>query len=365
VKYRLVFKDSYTPEPGKTEEFENTASVKIKLDDDDLTYNAEAQVEYGRPIVDKKMTAAGGSIVDVRIVINPDGKTLAEDAGGFTVVDAMGPSLSFVSLSEIYVTIGDSGKIAYDNPIYKPTDNSITMEFPDSTKIVIEYEARVTGMPGTNVNITNTVSISGYGDYSDEESWGFDVEEVKLQAGYTEAHFYLLKTDKATDARLPGAVFALYNYGYYADFSEAALPAGLTAADKIVDSNGKASETGEYYYLTYGITNETGLITFDNRYINPGDTFLLVEVKAPAGYMKLNDPILIWIHKDNTAQPEGTKVVYHTSEFKVTNETGVLFPESGGAGSGAYMIGGAALMVLAAGVLLIRRNRLPRSRIPG
>jgi LPXTG-motif cell wall-anchored protein len=112
-----------------------------------------------------------------------------------------------------------------------------------------------------------------------------------------------------------------------------------------------------------GTTKELGEIEFDNKFINPGDTFLLVEVKAPAGYKKLDDPILIWIDKDiediesGQEQPAGATIVYHGFEITVNNEAGVLFPESGGAGAEAYMIGGAALMLLAAGVLLIRRKK--------
>jgi uncharacterized surface anchored protein len=365
VKYRLVFKDSYTPEPGKTEEFENTASVEIKLDDNDLTYKAEAVVEYGRPIVDKTMTADEGSIVRVRIVINPDGKTLAVAPGGtLTVVDEMSPELSFVDLKAIYVTI-DGERNACEDLIYDNINNSITMELPDKKKIVIEYEARVAGKPGDTVTISNAVSVYGQDTYGDEAGFEFEVAESSATVGGTRATFYLLKTDDVIGenaVHLPGAVFALYNKGDYAGFDTAVLPPGLTETDKIVGADGKANAIGEYYYLMSGETDQQGVIEFNNQYIRPGVEYLLVEVKAPAGYMKLEGPILIWVYDEDEQTPSNATEVYDGIELTVTNSSGARLPETGGLGALPYTAVGAAVMVFAVAAAPVRRLTAHRRR---
>ncbi|MDR1247003.1 MAG: hypothetical protein LBK57_08260, partial [Clostridiales Family XIII bacterium] len=216
VSYVLRFKTGEEATlAGSVKKFNNIASVDIYDDNGTRHYESSATVDYGRPVVTKEMKAVDGAIVDVKIVINPNGDDLAVDTDEFTVVDDMSDTLSFVDLAEIKVTIGNNSAEFYTDPDYDPVENSITMKLPDKKKIVIEYQARVAGSPGEEVNINNTVSITGHAEYTTTVGQEFVVEKSDATAGYSRATFYLKKTDIISSARLPGAVFALYNKGSY------------------------------------------------------------------------------------------------------------------------------------------------------
>lgn len=120
-------------------------------------------------------------------------------------------------------------------------------------------------------------------------------------------------------------------------------------------------------------TKVTTTITTDagGRFILQGldsDTYYLVETQAPAGYNKLEDPIMVNIDKDGMVYlvnkkdaTGGIKVEYeHTyladKTVGVVNNTGSKLPETGGIGTTVFYVLGAALVVGALVVLVTRKR---------
>lgn len=75
------------------------------------------------------------------------------------------------------------------------------------------------------------------------------------------------------------------------------------------------------------------------------DTYTLVETVAPAGYNLLKDTVSVVVSKDN-------KLV-----VDVPNNSGVELPSTGGIGTTIFYVLG-AILVLAAGVILVTRKRM-------
>lgn len=93
-------------------------------------------------------------------------------------------------------------------------------------------------------------------------------------------------------------------------------------------------------------------------------TYYLVETKAPAGYNLLDEPFTVTIsavHQEDSAFTASTSfgegVEGDIVEVTVTNNAGIVLPETGGMGTTMIYILG-AVMVLGAGVLLITKRRM-------
>lgn len=98
-------------------------------------------------------------------------------------------------------------------------------------------------------------------------------------------------------------------------------------------------------------------------------TYIITEIKAPAGYNLLTDPITVTIgftaptapSTDCTWTYTGTAVVNetNTNQITVVNRAGTELPSTGGIGTTIfYVIGG--VLVAAAGVLLIVKKRMSK-----
>lgn len=80
--------------------------------------------------------------------------------------------------------------------------------------------------------------------------------------------------------------------------------------------------------------------------------YTLIETKAPAGYNLLSETITIVIDGSKTGETEAQVLVYPCG---VANSTGSLLPGTGGIGTRIFYIAGAALLLGAVVVLLVKR----------
>lgn len=153
---------------------------------------------------------------------------------------------------------------------------------------------------------TNTASI--------EVQKSNTADTVTLTNSYTNA--FQLKLIKVSDDNepLPGAKF--YIYGSFDDAS-VNVPAGV--ANKITYTDGGKVNTA-YYIGTIGETSSKGIAVFDGlKFTN---TYVIVEAKAPDGYVKSDQPIVIKAVTQSVSYGNGvyTQTVTNTSkaQAKVT-----------------------------------------------
>lgn len=115
-------------------------------------------------------------------------------------------------------------------------------------------------------------------------------------------------------------------------------------------------ETGQRYDIT---TTEDGIFTVTN--LRPG-VYVLKEVKAPAGYVKLSDEIEFTITEDGKLNGKGkielTTTGHNLIELKVNNFPAGILPETGGPGVWLYVLIGSILAGLAfvAGRFVIKKR---------
>ena len=136
----------------------------------------------------------------------------------------------------------------------------------------------------------------------------------------------LTKTDEK-DKKLSGAVFALYSPS---QTDKIDVPAGYGDLEILttIDRETAAQETKRWYLAGVAESDKDGMIQWQELL---WDSYLLVEVKAPTGYMLSN--------------PEGQPVYRDglVKELTVVNYSGYELPETGGAGTGVFTIAGLAL----------------------
>lgn len=113
-----------------------------------------------------------------------------------------------------------------------------------------------------------------------------------------------------------------------------------------------------------GVVGDDGVLRFEG--LSAG-IYIITEIKAPAGYNLLTQPITVtinWTAPDANSTEctwayEGTDTVNetHTNHVTITNNAGAELPSTGGMGTTLfYIIGG--ILVLAAAVLLITKRRM-------
>ena len=157
--------------------------------------------------------------------------------------------------------------------------------------------------------------------------------------------------DGETDKPLAGAEFILYQ----TDSTGAARYARLT--------DGKlAGWTEAKKEATVITTPESGIFSAAGL---DADTYYLEEIKAPAGYNVLKDPVKFVIAASvDTTTNEGTATVTYnetaTGVVRIENKTGALLPSTGGMGTTLiYCIGG--LLAAGAAILLATGRRMRKA----
>jgi fimbrial isopeptide formation D2 family protein len=345
--------------------FPNTATVTITDSAGQKSYDADAQVDYGKPIITKEMKPASNTTVNVEIIVNPERKELAkgENVTTITVIDKMSDSLAFIDLSGIEVTNSDDNlPVSYTSLAYDPKENAVTFHgLPDKTEIKITYKALVIGAPGKTVEISNQVWITGYSNDEAAVNTGFEIVKSSASAGVTEAMFYLLKSDKQTNMPLRGAGFALYKNAAYSGWETVTLHDGMDESERTIDIPTGRPGAGTYYFIMWAETNENGLIVFDDSDIQTGRTFLLIETNAPNGYIKPEEQLLFYMltGEDDETPPNDVENIMDGGSVVVTNEAkgGARFPDTGGPGTAPYILGSAGVMLIVLSAALLRTGR--------
>jgi len=131
-----------------------------------------------------------------------------------------------------------------------------------------------------------------------------------------------------------------------------------TSKDKDVN-NIVESDFDTSFTKSEGSTNN-GVIKFDNL---PNGTYLITEVEAPSGYIKLDKPFKITIpHEYKAGDIVDGKVAVVAGEklditIKVLNPKGVELPRAGFKGIWLYLLIGTSIMILSLGFYSIKLRK--------
>ena len=247
------------------------------------------------------------------------------------------------------------------------TDHKYTSLYNNGAKLIVEYEAKLTGTSNVNTANTNTVSILPYtDDGTGEKPWNEPFSDDAVVTTYGTA---LKKIDGQTQEALKGAKFQV---------------PGLTVA-------AVAGEPGVYKVVSYDATSTTAgteMTTNDEGKlyiigINEDVTLSATETAAPEGYNKANAPISLPAQKltetlyetsgDRYYDAKGNLVSESSSTtttetvnknytmldenaVPVVNNKGTELPSTGGMGTTIlYVVGG--VMVAGAAVYLLTKKR--------
>ena len=99
-------------------------------------------------------------------------------------------------------------------------------------------------------------------------------------------------------------------------------------------------------------TNDAGKIAIEGL---DADTYHLREIKAPAGYNKLNQDTDVTVTRQ--VSTNGKTMTYTKVTSEINNQSGAELPSTGGIGTTIFYVVGGAL-VLGAAVLLVTRRRM-------
>ena len=339
-------------------------------------FDAVTNNVVGTPFVKKEMSA-NGNIASVEIIINPDGAKIVfkDDFNSYEVIDRMSDTLSFYidSIEVLRKNTNNSPQsdwyavpeLAMSNSgniwTYRLMgDNTIKFIIPDETPVKIVYKALITIPPGGSGTITNSVEVNGF--FSDEVSQPFTVNDATASGGAGKGKLRLIKHDSEDSARLlPGAKFGIYIDVRYSGYDTIiqGIPAEWRAPYMI----------GEKLFYIIGIaeTDSDGYFSFTSGYLAYDNVFALVELQPPRGYKAPDDPVTLFTYQPTLAGPStilGDRIILLSTGFmQISNELsdtppgpgGPVLPETGGSGSGVFVLAGFVLMALAGlGFVILR-----------
>lgn len=329
--------------------------------------NVTIKEKNGKPTVDKQVEEGSsyGKTNDANIGDTVNFKTTITVTDGNPVAyilhDKMSAGLTFVPNS---VTVKVNGKTFaaanYDLVTSGLTDGcTFELRFHDvgnasvlkpNDVVTVEYSA----------TLNDQAVIAGTGNPND--TWLGYGNAQKTAHSTTHTYVWEMKVIKFTkknneEVNLKDAQFVLYRLN------------GTTKKYVVANSSNKVTEWTENTYdsnltpkATVFTTPENGTFTISG--LDAG-TYYLEEIKAPAGYNMLKEPIEIVITAsiDQTTGAGTATVTYNktsTGDVKVENQTGTELPSTGGIGTTIFYIVG-SLLAVGAVILLVTKKRMGKT----
>lgn len=208
--------------------------------------------------------------------------------------------------------------------------NTITTD----TTIVVTYNAVVNENAKVYTDVNTNKTKLTYGEGSEFETAEDETKTYTFKVD-------VVKTDDA-DKVLDGAQFKLYD----AETGGNEIP--VIKVNNGVYRLAKTGETKVDYITT--VNGQLEIKGFDAN-----TNYYLEETKAPDGYNKLAERVVISV-KENNLEATVSNGTWKDGGVHIVNKTGSLLPGTGGMGTTVLYVAGGVL-VIAAGALLILRNR--------
>ncbi|MBM6920080.1 SpaH/EbpB family LPXTG-anchored major pilin [Phocea massiliensis] len=389
--YYLVF-----PEGGSTgEDSRATDAMLINIPTDEL--NATWNIKSVYPTVDKTVqTDSNGNYAETGSAQIGDTVTFrltstVPDMTDYTTykfnfVDTMSNGLTFVRDSvEVTIDSVDNEKVQTSYKVTPPTsgnNNTLTVAFENlkgvsgiqtGKTITVTYKAVINENAVTTDPVTNSAKV----EYSNDPVSGGTGESTpsttKVYTYDINVHKYTGSWNGGTTGYLEGATFILSKEDQLRN-SGGVITDGNYGADYADVINGiELIATGDNYRVAKEKEEGTIYFTTTDKAITisglEAGTYYLHEVKAPAGYNKLTNPIKIeirvsgetvnektpsyedpvYIINDKTAEASDSNVI------PVLNNNGITLPETGSIGTIGLTILGVGVVL--AGIFVPRRKK--------
>lgn len=388
--YYLVF-----PEGGSTGENSRATDamlINIPTNESDATWNIKSVY----PTVDKTVqTDSTGDYAETGSAQIGDTVTFkltstVPDMTDYTTyefnfVDTMSNGLTFV-LGSVEVTIGSvtNETLQTSYKVTLPTsvnNNTLTVAFENlkgvsgiqtGDTITVTYKAVINENAVTTDPVTNSAKVEYSNDPMSDGTGESTPSTTKVYTYDINVHKYTGSWNGGTTDHLEGATFILSkdiqlknSGGAITDGNYGVDYANVTNGIELIADNGyrvaKENESGQIYFTT---TDKA--ITISGL---EAGTYYLHEVKAPAGYNKLTNPIKIEIRVSgetvNGQRPSYENPVYiindKTAEASVSNvipvlnNNGITLPETGSIGTIGLTILGVGVVL--AGIFVPRRKK--------
>lgn len=278
----------------------------------------------------KKALAQVGSTVDYESTIQ-----VKNGAKGYVFNDTM--TNQKLVADSVVVKVGDDTITAGDTTfILTTTDTTIKIAFADAwiaqqvdKTVTITYSATITSDALTKDPAKNTAYVK-YGDAS---------ETAKSETEVYNAKVTVTKTDDK-NAALAGAGFVLAKTEGEGD---SAVTKYYNLTNNVVTWVDSIDNATEYKTTTAEGGN---VVTFTGL---ADGTYTLIEKTVPAGYNKATDTTITVVEGDyTTTNLEQSKTVI--------NNPGSVLPSTGGMGTTLLYVGGIALILGAAVVMIVRKR---------
>ena len=315
----------------------NEALANLTTTNPDVIIHDKNDVPFDK--VDDKESVEVGEVVNYTIT----GKV--PDTTGFTsydyiITDTMSEGLTFNEDVKVYV-----GNVELTgNYTYEKVGNGfkVTIEVKDiqdkvSQPIVVKYTAtvnenaiaKISENDAKLVYSNNPTDSKKHGELTDKETvYSAKIKIVKYHDALED-----------TNNRLPNAKFVLSKKVMEGEKEVVKYYKYDTSANKVtwVDTR---KEADAFVTTVNGEAEVRGL---------KNGTYYLIETEAPAGYNLLAEPVKVEINGSDA------NVESLTVTTNVENHTGSLLPGTGGIGTRIFYIAGAALLLGAVVVLLVKK----------
>lgn len=274
---------------GKTLVFPNTASLWVDGKSQDITAQASQTVKVTEELLKKTGTQKvdGDRLVTYSILVNKQGVDLLPGKDVLNLEDTLSKQVRFIegSVKVNHMIEYQSGKETVGGEMQEGTDYKVSYSYssrklsfqvPDGKALRITYQVAV---ENADEPVTNTVVLTGREEIQGTTSDQWQITDASFQVTGQKNSMGIRKTDADTGRKLPDAQFAVYR----------------------VNMN-----TGSETFLHKGNTGNDGKLVFKS--ITGPALYKVQELKAPAGYVRAEQPYYYYIRGNDTTADKETEI---------------------------------------------------------